>query len=100
MKHIVLITIRHDADPRDVSALVARAPSILARGPFTSAQAGVGAGSLPGAAQWGFIAEAESAEDVRAWSQSTAHEALLRLLEPVMESAATIQFAPDDLRAV
>jgi hypothetical protein len=91
IKHIVTVNFREDADPETVKAFLAMAPGALARGPFRSVVYGSGVKALPTGADWGFIADIESEDDVRAWTTCDAHREMVTLVRQISSGGANMQ---------
>jgi hypothetical protein len=91
IKHIVTVTFRDDADPEIVKAFLAMAPDALARGPFRSVIHGSGVRVVPNGADWGFIADVDSEDDVRAWTKCEAHAEMVAYVRQISAGGANMQ---------
>jgi hypothetical protein len=91
IKHIDMVTFHEDADPDAIKAFIAMAPGALARGPFRSFVCGAGVKALATAADWGFIADVDSEDDVRAWTTCEAHDEMLTYVKPISAGGANMQ---------
>lgn len=91
IKHIVTVTFRDDADPEAIRSFLEMAPGALARGPFRSVVSGSGIRTLNNAADWGFIADVDSEDDVHEWVACAAHTEILTYVRPISSGGANMQ---------
>jgi hypothetical protein len=91
IKHIVTVTFREDADPETIRTFLEIAPDALARGPFRSVIYGSGIRTLSNGADWGFIADVDSEDDVHAWVASGAHAEMVSYVRQISSGGANMQ---------
>lgn len=94
MKIVFLVTWKADSDPAAIDEFVRTIPDVLAQGPFTSWEHGVGLKLSKGGAtqaDWGFILELDR-DDLERWRASDAHQELGRRLRPLSGGGVSFEF--------
>jgi hypothetical protein len=92
MKLIVLASWKPGSKEEDIRSYVDAAPEIIARGPFKWFEIGVGLHLIPGASDWGFVAEFKDGATPQDWLSCEAHADLLAKVIPIKGVTGSLQF--------
>jgi hypothetical protein len=95
--HIVLARFRTDADPADLQAFLDDAPGALASAPFRIRALGPDLNlGITSSADWGYVAEVENPDDLRAWEEAPEHVALRDRMLRIRDSVLNVQLPVAD----
>jgi hypothetical protein len=91
--HVVLVTFKADVARAEVDAWTSEMATTLAKAPFRLRASADSAplGILPSAADWGYIAEVATEEDLKSWEQDEGHLNAARKLAPLRAMVMNIQ---------